>query len=750
MFGNTREAILAAQKSTCRFQTTPPLPPLKAAITISQHWTIDRLVSKIHETILSEVEHSQFSALLQPPNPSHRLVLELSDGCRLPTTEPCSIIHLDQLLTIRLCARPQPQLRLGPLDYTFHRLAPQPHFPLLLPSINTHPHQPNHHLLDQWKSNTSGTPTPAGHQHLLTAHQEQSAPPEQGPSQLNRTSAFNPTPSGDDSYAPSIELFNPTYQEQRHERYAESVNHESGSQRPLSSPRRSISLPLDYSASHNLLLAPVPSRPQHDGAPEHQGNARLQTHQDYSSHREQALEFPYRSPSSSSEEPKPSTEELDQALCPPGSSGHEVPRVRSHIAGFRKSAYRHYLPSNSDASIDGHGSSSADDSEDSASFSRHTRRSKNKTASRRSHSRRVQIESPRPRRISARRSMDGPTKRRAASSRPKRKSAPVRLTPDSDDDDTVRQAATIREEVREGQVGDDNSPSTHASKSPPSSSHHQAEASASYRPRKNHIPQDVKVVIPFSPGLVSPAYLKRKRSLAGPSSKLSLGESIIPPSPTGHSVDNTSHSTNSANHNAQEDSLGLAKESVQSCDRNLNATFGPAKSLSPMKSCRPSKTRVLTKARSFSPAKTKRPEPNKPPPSLSAGRTARSVYQIYMDDTKFKAASAQGPLRIPCSSTSLNDHSSLRQLIERLNLDMQHSWKIIIGDKVWLSAASSLKRAQNCHGDHKKLGGLLDGRIVQIDWLASLKELGVFPTSHPVPDAEVKPLQIRVVRNWDL
>jgi hypothetical protein len=50
------------------------------AISIPQHWTIERLISKISQTILNEADSSEFAHLLQPPNPSHRLVLELSDG----------------------------------------------------------------------------------------------------------------------------------------------------------------------------------------------------------------------------------------------------------------------------------------------------------------------------------------------------------------------------------------------------------------------------------------------------------------------------------------------------------------------------------------------------------------------------------------------------------------------------------------------------------------------------------------------
>lgn len=117
---------------------------------------------------------------------------------------------------------------------------------------------------------------------------------------------------------------------------------------------------------------------------------------------------------------------------------------------------------------------------------------------------------------------------------------------------------------------------------------------------------------------------------------------------------------------------------------------------------------------------------------------------------KFKSASGQGPQRIPCSNTGLNERSTLKQVVERLRLDMNTSWKMIIGDKVWLSEASFLKRARPRPHRRGLLAGLLDGRIVQRDWHLSLRHLGVFPLSNIPSTSDSKPLQIQVIRNWDL
>ncbi|KAI9631363.1 hypothetical protein KEM48_014413, partial [Puccinia striiformis f. sp. tritici PST-130] len=102
----------------CRFQTIPPLPFLKAAITISEEWTIERLIEKIHGTIRSEADHREFLDLLEGPNPSHRLLLELSDGS---SRQPPSIRQATapaKIETSGPCIS-SPQL--------FHRFTQEPH-----------------------------------------------------------------------------------------------------------------------------------------------------------------------------------------------------------------------------------------------------------------------------------------------------------------------------------------------------------------------------------------------------------------------------------------------------------------------------------------------------------------------------------------------------------------------------------------------------------------------------------------------
>ncbi|KAA1129892.1 hypothetical protein PGTUg99_004394 [Puccinia graminis f. sp. tritici] len=715
------------QTRICRFLTTPPLPPLKVAISITQHSTIDQLISKINQTILNEADSTEFADLIQPPNPSHRLVLELPDGCRLPPTEPSSIIPQDQLVTIRLCARPQPQLRLEPSAHSFmNRLASQPNFPSSNHQLHDHPSR--RILTDQ--------PIHSGHQSILQGSS----------SQIIRPSQFNPITHGTQNsfftQASSLEL-SPQNTQGSHQHFTESFHLQSGTRSLFSSRTRFTSLPVEQSASHHLIQLPSTHQIEHSFSQQFEADPRLQTQENHTSPGRQALEFPYRSPSTSSEEPKPNLEELDQSTNHQQLSSPQVPRVRSHIAAFRKIAFRHYLSSESDSSFDGDGSSSSsDDSDDFASSSRKARGKKNKADSRQSHSRKVKLEQLPPRRISTRHSMGGLANRRFASSRPKRKSAPVRFDLPSDDDERVHQSAIIRDEIRRGkQAHSDDS----------SSSHHHADHSFSPLPRKHHISQRVQVVIPPSPGLVAPAYLKRKRTQPKSSPNLSPKESNIPPSPSNQSSNCTSSSTNSTNLNAQEDSSELVDEPSQSAiSRSSSQSFGPANSLDPEKGDSPSKSCGPTKAKSLSPTKTNSMSPDRSAPSLSAGRTVRSVYQIYVHDMKFKSASGQGPQRIPSSSSGLNDNSTLRQVIERLKLDQHASWKLIIGDKVWLSEASSLKRAQTRGGQTRKLDGLLDGRIVQINWSSSLKELGVFPLSNLVSEVDVKPLQIQVIRNWDL
>lgn len=104
-----KHTIMSQQEIICRFQTTPPMPFLKFAITLSPNWPIQQLINKIHHTLLNEPEyHSHY---LLPCNPllvlerwsaygfisklqSQQLTLNIIGykGCRIPITESCSII----------------------------------------------------------------------------------------------------------------------------------------------------------------------------------------------------------------------------------------------------------------------------------------------------------------------------------------------------------------------------------------------------------------------------------------------------------------------------------------------------------------------------------------------------------------------------------------------------------------------------------------------------------------------------------
>ncbi|KAI7937311.1 hypothetical protein MJO29_014626 [Puccinia striiformis f. sp. tritici] len=1113
----------------CRFQTIPPLPFLKAAITISEEWTIERLIEKIHGTIRSEADHREFLDLLEGPNPSHRLLLELSDGCRLPTTEPCSVIHEDQVVSLRLFAKQQPQPRSRPLDHvSFHRVASQPiNFPYIPSPITPQSHFPDLLPHVQWRETLNHRSSSPGHASLFLNRSFSSAQPyqgssEQGPPQVDRGAEVSMTHNGDYPFSTGIsspQLFH-RFTQEPHERHTQLDVTQTGNQRLLGNGRRFTSLPAHQLDADNLSQAPTSYRPQHDFYTGYETVPRLQnfgaTHHssteqsfsasnaDYVPTAQHTLEFPYRS-SSPSEEPKPTIEELDRSTRLERPSGPGVARVRSHIAAFRKSASRHYRPSDSGSSSND-SSSSSEESDDLVSFSRHGRNFNTKPSPGQSHSRKVQKKNPQSRKVSTRHSFGGILNKRGVSSRPRRKSVPVRFELSSGDDAEVQQSGTNRGQSQKSSKAkrprDESPPPSDRSKSPSTSPRDRPKNQSPPHPRKKYISQQVRVVIPVIPGLSSPAYLRHKQRLAERSKLLPI-ESVNPPPSSGGSLDRTgSPSTNSKNLTSQDGSpdtlvepaqLANSSTSVNPPSKNLSTQDHPSVNLqnpipqedpnnntqnpspqeepsvnlhnpspqedisanlpnqnlqedlsdnpqnpnlqedsnsntqnpSPqedisanlqnpsiqedpsgnLQNLRPqedlsdnlqnpnlqedansntqnpslqgdsrsntsnpspqedlsvnlqdpspqedpsanlqnpsphedlsdnlqnlspqenpsddlqnprlqedisdnlqnasiqgdpsdnlqnsspqedfnsntrnpspqedpsdnvqnpslqedsnsntqnsspqddfnsntqnpspqedpsdnvqnsspqkdsnSNTQDLSlrkeppeqvdqpnlqsvnmgQSQSFnphidpsilkpqaetsgpvdepcqresvvetrptpasSPAKRDRPtkscspakscSPTKPElsRSLSVGRAVRSVYPIHIHDVKFKSASAQGPQRIPYSSNGLNESSTLRQVIDRLNLDMQTSWKLIIGDKVWLSEASTSKRAQLRRND-KKFGGLLDGRIVQIDWQLSLKELGVLPLSNVISDLDIKPLRIEIIRNWDV
>ncbi|KNZ56359.1 hypothetical protein VP01_2422g3 [Puccinia sorghi] len=447
--------------------------------------------------------------------------------------------------------------------------------------------------------------------------------------------------------------------------------------------------------------------------------------------------FPYRS-SSSPEEPKPTSEELDPLAAPQHPSNPDVARVRSHIAGFRKSAARHYCSRDSDSSFDGNGSSSDSDSSQHFAFSRYAQSPKKRSSLSRSRTA-PKKHFNKPTRLSTRHSLRSHVNRRVAPPRQKRNSAPERFTfATSDDDDdqlTRRSSSTFRKSKKVNRTR-----STHSSSSTPHH-HHQADNSPTPPPRKHHLLQRVQVVIPIESDLISPSYLRRKPSSINPSTR-PANESTVPPTQCDRSFDDTSPLTDSQNLLLREPQVH-STEPIHEPGQHQNSPT-TNNSCSPVVSpTRKSQSRSLEKA-ARSP--TKSCSPTKSNLSLSAARTVRSVYEVHVHDMKFKSASGQGPQRIPCSNTGLNERSTLKQVAERLKLDMTTSWKMIIGDKVWLSEASLLKRARARPHRRGLLGGLLDGRIVQKDWHLSLQHLGVFPLSNILSDSDPKPLRIQVVR----
>ncbi|PLW14684.1 hypothetical protein PCANC_18354 [Puccinia coronata f. sp. avenae] len=713
------------QRRICRFQTTPPIPFIKVVMSISDEWTIERLTTSIHQMVMHEIEPEEAKHLLEGLlATSHKLLLELNDGCRLPTTELCNIIQKDQLVNIRLSPKVQqrapsilPANILTSIQPANPNLSNYHHWPRTNNSNDQpfHSHDPfnllssNRNLFTFNSPEHYTSPTPeinpnqnhSRRNYLYSSHQitHQQHQPSAEPQTIIQDSIHQPlfgTSNRLTSLPPNISNHHHPLQDQ------DQTTHQ------------------DYHHHHTSPIPEIDPRLQTTDTPHH-----TSTEQSFSvAFEEQQSTFPYRrdSTTSSTEEPKPTTEELNQSIA--NASDRDVARVRSHIAGFRESATRHYCQSDADSSFNRdqslHSSDESDESDDN-NFSVHARHCNKKFGSRRSNHQ--------PTKFSTRRSTGEHTNRRGDSSRPKRKSAPVRFASDPCDHNQDERESSTNENLTRRHKGNKRDKirghqSTHShNRSSSTSARHQTQTSPVTLPRKYHPLQRVQVVIPPSSGLVSPAQLKRRRTqLEAP--KVSPPTSAIHPAPSSQSVDNTSSSArpqNASNQSAQQ-------------DRSSNL----AKSCSPLKSISSdNKPRSVTKSCS----------PDKSNLSLSTGRSVRAVYEIHVHDVKFKSASGQGPQRIPCSSSGLNDRSTLAQVVERLKLDMQTSWKLIVDDKVWLSRASTLKRSPN-RANSTRPGGLLDGRIVRDDWTVTLKQLGIFPLSNTPSDT--KPLQIQVIRNWDL
>ncbi|EGG12153.1 uncharacterized protein MELLADRAFT_76601, partial [Melampsora larici-populina 98AG31] len=113
----------------------------------------------------------------------------------------------------------------------------------------------------------------------------------------------------------------------------------------------------------------------------------------------------------------------------------------------------------------------------------------------------------------------------------------------------------------------------------------------------------------------------------------------------------------------------------------------------------------------------------------------RSIYEIYMTDLTFKAASSQGPLRIPPSNQGLNPSCTITQLSKHLRLEKHQSWKIKIGSKFWINhrdhdhdQESSVNHEMQPIGlGNQKRRSTSDSTMVMKDWDLSLGILGVSP-----------------------
>ncbi|KAG0147963.1 hypothetical protein CROQUDRAFT_670237 [Cronartium quercuum f. sp. fusiforme G11] len=124
----------------------------------------------------------------------------------------------------------------------------------------------------------------------------------------------------------------------------------------------------------------------------------------------------------------------------------------------------------------------------------------------------------------------------------------------------------------------------------------------------------------------------------------------------------------------------------------------------------------------------------------------RLIYEIYNYDLKFKMASKQGPIRYPCKSNGINPKMTIKNLFKYLNLKLNQSWKIKIGEQVWINNYD-FKNCQNLNQkiNHHQIDQ--DGNLIINDWNLNLIELGVIPCG--IEGYKNSP-KIEIIRNWDL
>lgn len=742
-----------SKMEVCRFRTIPPIPALQAAISMSRDWSIEVLIAKIHDTILRETDGTQYLQLLQDPNPSHNLLLELADGCMLPTSESCAILGRDQLITVRLVVT-QSKLRLGPgIQHILPRRTSSPSNLELVgpptinstdhhsrfwshPSSSIHPSEnisinpnPRFQLIDdRRRSHLIDQSSPSSHRDPgLSSPPGRSSFPFHpiNPSTVSQGKNFNPS-------SRVLPIHSTSTEEQPY------LPYRNISYPPISCPPGgTIALTSDVDPRLQSV------GPQHDPNINEPSSSRI--HQDLPG--QQSLPTSFRSASASSQ--KPSQAELDRSLHLHHSLDDEIPRVRSHIAGLRKSAFRHYLSSDSSRSSSEERNSDASESDEFATFSRHARSLRRRTCSQ-SHAGGAHIGHFRPRRsgdsdLLSPELADRPAKK---SGRTGRKSLASSSSSESDWEATglssrsnVTRARRKRREA--GRFFRERSSSeSMRRRSCPSKVLSYPVSLAPPSARRHHSTlHNVRVVIPLLPSLVSPAYLKRKMNV---SSDLFKQAHPSPPTkqPLSQGVRSSSPSVRPLSQEI--DPSPLSADTPSQDVRPASPQTHPQPN-----ACTPSGRKPSSRQTSSS-GRTEKSFASHSGAGLSSssGRTTRSVYRIHIHDMMFKAASGKGPLRVPYSnqSSGLNDRSTLRQVAERLNLDFQTSWKLIIGDQVWLSRSSSQSRSRSSPSRPSSLGRL-DGRIVRADWDTCLKTLGVFPSTNSNDSSVV---EIKVIRNWDL
>lgn len=135
----------------------------------------------------------------------------------------------------------------------------------------------------------------------------------------------------------------------------------------------------------------------------------------------------------------------------------------------------------------------------------------------------------------------------------------------------------------------------------------------------------------------------------------------------------------------------------------------------------------------------------------------RSIYEVFMTDLTFKAASTQGPLRITPSSQGLNPSCTIQQLSKHLKLEKHQSWKIKIGSKVWINNHHDdddddhlgIQSEQSTTTSRRRSSSHFT--TIMKDWELSLGFLGVSPMNSSRDSNSQSDFQkIEVIRNWDM